>query len=116
MTTPASPQLPAYIRTFVPLIVGWLATLLAKYGFNVDGTLLQALVGAALGGIYYVVVRYLESHKAQFGWLLGVAKQPSYVPGPAPAPDDGQAAVAAVVDPAVDPSLAPQIKNDGGGV
>lgn len=118
MSTPATPQLPAYLRTYVPMIVLILGKELAKHGLNVDGDLLQLIVAGVMAAAYYALVRFLEQHKAQFGWLLGYAKQPLYVPGPAPAPDDGQAAVAEVVDPVVDPDpgLAPQIKNDGGGV
>lgn len=97
-----NPQLPAFVRTYVPLIVTVLGTWLAKHGFNVDGAVLQALVGAVLGGLYYALVRLLEAHRAEFGWLLGVAKQPAYAPGPPPAPDTGQDVVAGVVKDATD--------------
>jgi hypothetical protein len=99
-----NPQLPAYIRTYIPLLVTVLGTWLAQHGLNIDGTLLQVVVGAALGAAYYAVVRFLEGHKAQFGWLLGVAKQPAYAPGPAPAPDTGEQVTADVV-----PDTAPEV-------
>jgi len=92
-----NPQLPAYIRTYIPILVTIFGTWLANHGFNIDGTLLQTLVGAGIGAAYYALVRYMEGHRAWFGWLLGVAKQPAYVSGPAPAPADNEVVVADVV-------------------
>lgn len=107
-----SDQLPAFVRTYIPIVVLILSKELAKHGFNIDGDLLQLVVAGAMAAAYYAGVRYLESHKASFGWLLGMAKQPAYASGPAPAPGDNEAVVADVVaaDPPADntdPALGP---------
>lgn len=70
-------MLTSIIRTFVPLIVGFLVTL----GFfrNVDQVSLNELITAAVSGVYYLVVRFLEHYvSSSFGWLLGSANAPTY--------------------------------------
>lgn len=92
------------IRTYVPVAVGaaasWLA---AHFGVVIDDNS-KAAVSLAFGSVviaaYYSAVRFAESKVPALGWLLGLAKQPAYVPGPAPAPDVNEEAVAvAVPDP-----------------
>lgn len=100
-----NPQLPAYVRTYIPLLVVLLGRELSKHGFNVDNELLNVVVGIVVGAAYYAIIRALEAHKAQFGWLLGVAKQPAYLPGPAPKPETGEDVVA-VVEPDFDEDVA----------
>ncbi|MEV7902220.1 hypothetical protein [Streptomyces anulatus] len=66
-------------RTAVPVIVGWVAALLAHIYVDVDETALsQALVGV-FGLLYYGVFRLLETKvSVNFGWFLGLAKPPAY--------------------------------------
>ncbi|MGW3153662.1 hypothetical protein [Streptomyces sp. NPDC001089] len=66
-------------RTAVPLVVGWVAALLARIYIDVDeAALSQALVGA-FALLYYGVFRLLEAKVSpSFGWLLGLAKPPIY--------------------------------------
>lgn len=71
--------IPSTVRTLVPIVV----TLLVGWGFSETAltgpvtAVLTLLVTAA----YYVVVRLLEQHWDQIGWLLGYPKQPVYVKG-----------------------------------
>lgn len=86
----------SWIRSVVPIIVGAFASwLFARTGFVIDEASQVGLVTAFTGllsGLYYVVVRWLETKQPQLGWLLGLPKQPGYsddsVPPPQPAPDD----------------------------
>jgi len=66
-------------RTAVPVIVGWVAALLARIYIHVDDQALsQALVGA-FAVVYYGLFRLLEAKVSPaFGWLLGLAKPPAY--------------------------------------
>lgn len=74
------PQLvTSLIRTLVPWVVGYLLALAAKAGLDLPEGLATELVTVALGGVYYLVVRILETRgKAAFGWLLGAPKAPTY--------------------------------------
>lgn len=84
---------PAYIRTFIPLIVGLLATLLARYGFDVDEQTLTNVIGTGAGFLFYVLTHYLETHKdCRWGWLLGYAAAPVY-PTVEPADERGDGAL-----------------------
>ena len=66
-------------RTAVPVIVGWAGALLARIYIQVDD---QALSQALVGGfvlVYYGLFRLLEAKVSpSFGWLLGLAKPPTY--------------------------------------
>lgn len=69
------------VRTVVPLVVGVVVAWLARH--NVDGSayadFLSAVVAAVVTTVYYAVVRVLETYvKPRFGWLLGLAKPPTY--------------------------------------
>lgn len=72
------------IRTGVPALVGVLAAWLSsKIGFVVDEQTQAGLIAAFTGlaiGLYYAVIRWLETKVPAFGWLLGVAKTPVYAP------------------------------------
>lgn len=90
MTFPASSSgavdlAPSFIRTAVPLIVG---PLIARYGFDVDDTSISLIVSAVAAWLYYVVVRVLELKAPRVGYLLGLAKQPTYVSPPAVVTDE----------------------------
>lgn len=77
-TTP-NPLAASLIRTFVPILVGFVITVLAKLKIDFHGDV-TALVTAVSGYVYYFVVRVLEhlSGNPKFGWLLGKAAQPVY--------------------------------------
>ncbi len=64
------------IRTIVPVIVGSVAGFLLKHGIDIHGDeLATVLIAACISG-YYSLVRFIETKKPSFGWLLGVAKSP----------------------------------------
>jgi len=67
------------IRTYTPIIVGQLAAWLILIHVPVEpslAVLLTALVGAALSGAYYTLVRVLEQQWPWFGAFLGLASSP----------------------------------------
>lgn len=66
------------IRTFVPLLVGWLLAMAARYGFDIDRATLTTVVQAAITFLYYTVVRVLETLRPKAGVLLGVPRAPTY--------------------------------------
>lgn len=71
------------IRTVVPLIVGAVASWFATKGITLDEQiLLHMRIGLELlfTTAYYGIVRLLEHWHPNFGWLLGVAKRPIYMP------------------------------------
>ena len=80
-------QLASLIRTWVPIGVGFVLTLLArKYGVIIDDTLSTSLttgLAALAASVYYAVARLLEARWRPLGWLLGLAVTPKYdtVPG-----------------------------------
>ena len=76
------------IRTFVPLLVGSLVAWLATRGVKVDSSTLLPLVDAFATGLYYGVVRWLETRWPKLGWLLGVPGAPQYA-APATNPSTG---------------------------
>lgn len=102
MTTPSAltTQAPGFVRTLVPIALG---PLLARFGFSAEDptTLMYCSVIAGYG--YYVVVRVMEHYFPTLGYLLGIAKQPVYAPGPSPAPSAGEEVVAVVVKEGGDP-------------
>lgn len=75
-------MLASLVRTLVPLVVGYLlgspvAGLLQDAG--VTEAHLTTLATVLVTAVYYVVVRLAEEHlQPQFGWLLGLAKRPTY--------------------------------------
>lgn len=73
--------LPSITRTVVPVIVGWLIALALRAGFDFgdQSDELTSIFTVIVTGVYYTVVRLLETHgSAQFGWLLGLANPPAY--------------------------------------
>lgn len=79
---------PSLIRTWVPLLVSFLAAWLVSKGVQVDDesrTLLVSGVGSLVGGVYYLVVRLLERKFAWATVLLGSNQQPTrYAPAAEP--------------------------------
>lgn len=70
------------VRTVVPLIVGAVVGFFTSRGIEVDPELAVSLATAittGAGTVYYGIVRVLEHYVApQFGWLLGLAREPRY--------------------------------------
>lgn len=90
MTSPASTSgavdlAPSFIRTAVPLIVG---PLIARYGFDVNDPTTALMISGVAGYLYYIIVRLLELKAPTLGYLLGLAKQPTYVSPPAVITDE----------------------------
>lgn len=75
------------IRTFTPQIMGMLITWIAtRFGIKLPETVaseLQFLAVEAVALGYYALIRWVETHVPNAGWLLGYAAQPVYVPAPA---------------------------------
>jgi len=70
------------VRTIVPVIVGVIVSALFYVGVELDDTTKASLVTATTGivtGLWYVLFRFLETKFSnQWGWFLGLAKQPGY--------------------------------------
>lgn len=96
MATPTVRDLGAsLVRTGVTLAVGWATARLAQNAHVVIDDQTSAGVvqsfTVALTGVYYLVVRTLETKVPAFGWLFGLAKLPTY-PSPTnevPVPESG---------------------------
>ncbi|MEW1922316.1 hypothetical protein [Streptomyces sp. NPDC088360] len=74
-------------RTLVPVAVGWVATLLVQINVDVDEQALSNALVAGFALVYYGLFRTLEAKVSPaFGWLLGLAKPPSYPAKPAKEP------------------------------
>lgn len=79
-------QAPAFIRTYVPILVTIIAGWFADRGLDLgdewrDG--LALVIGGLAGALYYAAVRLLEKRWPNIGMLLGIAKTPdSYSHGP----------------------------------
>lgn len=83
MTPATTPQLPAFIRTYVPLAVAALVGLLAEHDVLLPATASDGLVlflSALAGALWYAAVRYLEAKWPALGVLLGSTKTPTYEP------------------------------------
>ncbi len=69
------------IRTWVPAgvaaFVGYLTTVGVDYSAEAEAQLAGAAV-ALFAAVYYGLARALESRWPAFGYLLGVAKTPTY--------------------------------------
>jgi len=72
----------ALIRTYVPIAVGFVLTLLArKYGVVIDDTISTSLttgLAALVAAVYYAVAKLLEARFTWAGWLLGFNVPPTY--------------------------------------
>jgi hypothetical protein len=67
------------IRTYVPIAVGTVITLLGSLGITgVDSTEMASVVTAVTIGLYYAVARAIERRKPAAGVLLGHKSAPSY--------------------------------------
>lgn len=73
----------SYVRTIVPVVVGFLLTLAIKHG--VDLSAYTGAVTVAVTVAYYAGARLLERYVSpKFGWLLGLAAAPTYSPSALP--------------------------------
>lgn len=74
--------LAALIRTYVPIGIGFVLTLLArKYGVVIDDTISTSLttgLAALVAAVYYAAVKLLEARFKWAGWLLGFNVPPTY--------------------------------------
>jgi hypothetical protein len=68
----------SWIRTVVPSVTGYVLARLAAVGIDVDGEALTLVLTGAFTGVWYALVRLVESRWASAGWLLGRAKTPTY--------------------------------------
>jgi hypothetical protein len=71
----------SFIRTAVPTIVGAVAGFLTAKGITLDPSALAGLTAFLSGlftAVYYLIARFLESKYPKLGFLLGVAKPPTY--------------------------------------
>jgi hypothetical protein len=75
------------MRTAVPLVAGWLLTLAARAGFDIDSTAVTGAVTIALAFVYYLAFRLLELLGERLngtflqnlaGVFLGYARPPAY--------------------------------------
>lgn len=73
-----SDYLVSLVRTFVPVIVGYLISVLAGVGVDVDPTALEVVVTGLVVGGYYAIARALEATHPWFGVLLGWKATPTY--------------------------------------
>lgn len=86
------------MRTGVPLVAGWLLTLVVRAGIEIDSATVTGAVTVALGIVYYVVFRLVEllGERAPgtflqnlAGVFLGWARPPAYPKFEALEPVDG---------------------------
>lgn len=102
---------PAVVRTIVPFIVGWIASVLLLINVTLTDAQrdsLSGLITLILGALYYIAVRWLEQRFPQLGWLIGSTKQPTYVndktiPGDVITANEGTPEHAALTADPVDP-------------
>ena len=66
------------VRTVVPLIVGYLATLAAKSGLNIKSEQLVVILTPIITAVYYLIVRGIEEKYPKAGHFLGVPSKPQY--------------------------------------
>jgi len=67
------------IRTWVPMGVGFAVTWLLSKGVAIDSAALELALVSILSGVYYALIRWLETRFPWIGVLLGVKKAPVYL-------------------------------------
>lgn len=76
------PLFDSIVRTYVPWIVGAVIGWMVSLGVPLDPDVepqLTALLMLAASMLYYVLARVFELYiSPKLGWLLGLAKQPTY--------------------------------------
>jgi hypothetical protein len=72
-------MLASIVRTVVPLIIGWVLALPVAAWLGLTEEQATSAATAVVTAVYYVAVRLAEQHLSpRFGWLLGLAKPPTY--------------------------------------
>ncbi|MFF9324051.1 hypothetical protein ACF1AY_04960 [Streptomyces sp. NPDC014776] len=80
--------LPSLLRTVVPMLAGWIITLLTGLGLHADSTTVAGGLTIAVAAAYYLVFRLLEwvgerlpgvALQRAAGVFLGWARPPSYL-------------------------------------
>lgn len=69
------------IRTYVPIVVGGVASFFVSKGIELDADTQAGLIVALTGilqAVYYLTARLLEKRYPQFSVLLGTNKAPVY--------------------------------------
>ena len=67
------------LRTGVPALVGWLVSVAAAKGLDLDAGAVSGVLTPVVIFAYYVLFRLAERYVSpRFGWLLGYAKPPEY--------------------------------------
>lgn len=85
---------PSIVRSLTPVVVAYLIGFPVVRALGLDDAHMTALVTSVLTGLYYLLVRALETWVTpRAGWLLGYASTPSYGPPAAKAGDGGQVAI-----------------------
>jgi hypothetical protein len=74
-----SDYLVSLVRTFVPVVVGYLLSVLTGLGIDVDPTAAETIISGLFIGGYYALARALEKAQPWFGVLLGWKATPTYV-------------------------------------
>lgn len=95
-------QSPAFVRTLIPFIVGFLVT---KFGVSSNDPTILLAVNGVVGYLWYVVVHTIELKYPQFGYLLGIPKAPAYSSEPSPSPSSGEHVEAVVVPDVTTPEV-----------
>ena len=67
-----------HIRTFVPIVVGVVVTILAGWGLDVDSSEVTVAITGAVIAANYALVRAIAEKWPAAGILLGVNQAPTY--------------------------------------
>ena len=67
------------IRTLVPIVYALLLKLGIGEWLGIESEVLSSLAALATAGVVYAAIRFAESKREWFGWLLGYAAAPTYV-------------------------------------
>lgn len=90
---PAS-VLPSILRTLVPLAVGYFTAWPVAVTLGLTDDQVTSLITAVITALYYLLIRALEQWLPEFGWLLGWASPPKYLP-----PADAAIGYQMLIDP-----------------
>lgn len=111
---PIGDVLVSMVRTTVAIVVGAFVSWAVRHGASIDAASATAYVTPIAIATYYGIVRVLEARFPVLGWLLGIAKAPTYNPTPlvavpAPTPDAAPVAPPATINNVI---LAPPVAAD----